>query len=177
GAGTGIQLGLITVASSSTSSAQAIRAMYYLPYRAALKAEVRNYSDTWGIDAYNGELAYTHPFGESGFMLEAKYRFYSQTAADFYSDLFPRSNAQNFLARDKELASFQTQTIGAGVSYEFDMDWMPGFSRGQLSLFIDYIDFQYDDFRDVTATGFTPGDEPTYGFDSTVTRFFISLYY
>lgn len=160
-----------------TSSAQAIRAMYYLPYRAALKAEVRNYSDTWGIDAYNGELAYTHPFGESGFMLEAKYRFYSQTAADFYSDLFPRSNAQNFLARDKELASFQTQTIGAGVSYEFDMDWMPGFSRGQLSLFIDYIDFQYDDFRDVTATGFTPGDEPTYGFDSTVTRFFISLYY
>ncbi|MGK0222650.1 MAG: hypothetical protein ACI9ON_001890, partial [Limisphaerales bacterium] len=160
-----------------TSSAQAIRAMYYLPYRAAVKAEYRNYSDSWGISAFNAELGYTHPFGDSGFVVEAKYRFYSQTAADFYSDLFPRSSAQNFLARDKELASFQTQSFGAGVSYEFDMGWMPGFSRGQMSLFVDYIDFQYDDFRDVRSSGFAPGAEPTYGFDSTVTRFFISVYY
>ena len=43
--------------------------MYYLPYRASIKAEVRNYSDSWGIKAYNGELAYTHPFGESGVVL------------------------------------------------------------------------------------------------------------
>ena len=160
-----------------TSSAQALRAMYYLPYRASLKAEVRNYSDSWGIKAYNGELAYTHPFGESGVVLEMKYRFYDQTSADFYSDLFPRANAQNFLARDKELASFQTQTIGAGVSYEFESKWLPFVKRGQVSLFVDYIDFQYDDFRDVTRTGFAPGAEPTYTFDSTVTRFFFSLYY
>ena len=160
-----------------TSSAQALRAMYYLPYRASLKAEVRNYSDSWGIKAYNGELAYTHPFGESGVVLEMKYRFYDQTSADFYSDLFPRANAQNFLARDKELASFQTQTIGAGVSYEFESKWLPFVKRGQVSLFVDYIDFQYDDFRDVTRTGFAPGSEPTYTFDSTVTRFFFSLYY
>ena len=106
-----------------------------------------------------------------------KYRFYDQTSADFYSDLFPRANAQNFLARDKELASFQTQTIGAGVSYEFESKWLPFVKRGQVSLFVDYIDFQYDDFRDVTRTGFAPGAEPTYTFDSTVTRFFFSLYY
>ncbi|NKB97576.1 MAG: DUF3570 domain-containing protein [Pseudomonadales bacterium] len=160
-----------------TSSAQALRAMYYLPYRASVKAEFRNYSDSWGIGATNMELAYTHPFGESGVVLEMKYRFYDQTSADFYSDLFPRSNAQNFLARDKELASFQTQTIGAGVSYEFDAKWLPWIKRGQVSLFVDYIDFQYDDFRNVTATGFAPGQEPAYGFDSTVTRFFFSLYY
>lgn len=160
-----------------TSTAQAIRAMYYLPYRAAVKAEYRNYSDTWGIQASNGEIAYTHPFGDSGWMAEFKYRFYQQTAADFYSDLFPRSNAQNFMARDKEMASFQTQTFGAGVSYEFNMPWMPGISRGQISLFLDYIDFQYDDFRDVTATGFAPGEEPAYAFDSIVTRAFISFYY
>ena len=160
-----------------TSSAQALRAMYYLPYRAAIKVEARNYSDSWGINAQNGELAYTHPFGESGVILELKYRYYTQTAADFYSDLFPRSNAQNFLARDKELASFQTQTLGAGVSYEFDVGWLPGIKRGQVSLFMDYIDFQYDDFRDVRAEGFAPGEEPFYGFNSTVTRFFFSLYY
>ncbi len=160
-----------------TSSAQAIRAMYFLPYRAALKLEFRNYSDTWGINAYNAEVAYTHPIEETGLTVELKYRFYDQTEADFYSDLFPRSNAQNFIARDKELAAFQTNTLGAGVTYEFDMDWFPGFKRGQLSLFVDYIDFAYDNFRDVTATGFAPGEEPLYEFDSTVTRLFFSFYY
>ncbi len=151
--------------------------MYYLPYRAALKLEYRHYSDTWGIDAFNGEVAYTHPIDDTGLTVELKYRYYEQTAADFYSDLFPRSGAQNFLARDKELAAYQTQTIGGGVSYEFETDWLPGIKRGQASLFVDYIDFQYDDFRDVTATGFAPGEEPLYGFDSTVLRLFFSLYY
>ena len=160
-----------------TSAATAIRAMYYLPYRAALRAEFRNYSDSWGISAYNGEIGYVHPFKQTGLTAEVKYRFYEQTSADFYSDLFPRASAQNFVARDKELAGFQTQTIGAGVSYEFEMGWFPGFQRGQVSLFVDYIDFQYDDFRDVTATGFSPGGEPLYQFDSTVTRLFFSFYY
>lgn len=160
-----------------TSSAQALRAMYYLPYRAALKLEVRNYNDSWGIDAYNAEVAYTHPFDDLGLTLELKYRFYDQTAADFYSDLFPRANSQNFMARDKELAAFQTQTLGAGATYEFNMEWLPGFTRGQVSLFVDYIDFEYADFRDVTTTGFAPGDEPLYSFDSTVTRLFFSFYY
>jgi hypothetical protein len=160
-----------------TSSAQALRAMYYMPYRAALKLEFRNYNDSWGIDAYNAEVAYTHPFDDLGLTLELKYRFYDQTAAEFYSDLFPRANAQNFMARDKELAAFQTQTLGAGATYEFDMDWLPGFTRGQVSLFVDYINFEYADFRDVTAVGFAPGDEPLYSFDSTVTRLFFSFYY
>ncbi len=160
-----------------TSSAQAIRAMYYLPYRAAMKLELRNYSDSWGINAYNAEVGYTHPIDETGLTVELKYRFYDQTAADFYSDLFPRSNAQNFLARDKELAAFQTHTLGAGVSYEFGMDWFPGFKRGQVSLFMDYIEFQYDNFRDVTVTGLAPGEEPLYEFDSLVTRLFLSFYY
>ena len=160
-----------------TSSAQAIRAMYYLPYRAALKLEYRNFSDSWGIDAFNGEIGYVHPLEDLGLTVELKYRYYKQTAADFYSDLFPRSNAQNFMARDKELASFQTHTIGAGVTYEFEVTWIPGFKRGSINLFVDYIDFQYEDFRDATATGHTPGSEPLYEFDSTVTRLFISLFY
>ena len=160
-----------------TSSAQAVRAMYFLPYRAALKFEFRNYSDTWGIDAHNAELGYVHPIDETGITVEFKYRFYEQTAADFYSDLFPRSNAQNFMARDKEMSTFTTHTVGAGITYEFDAGWLPGFERGSLNMFVDYIDFQYDDFRNVLATGAAPGEEPLYGFDSIVTRIFVSFYY
>lgn len=160
-----------------TSSAQAVRAMYFLPYRAALKLEYRNYSDTWGINAFNAEVGYVHPIDETGITVELKYRYYDQTAADFYSDLFPRSNAQNFMARDKEMSSFQTHTLGAGVTYEFETNWLPGFTRGSLNLFVDYIDFQYDDFRNVLITDQAPGEEPLYAFDAWVTRLFISFYY
>ena len=37
----------------------------------------------------------------------------------FYSDLFDRVNQQNFLARDKELSTFTSQTMRIGASYEF----------------------------------------------------------
>ena len=161
---------------TKTSSAAALRAMYYLPYRASVKGEYRVYSDTWGVDASNYEIGYTHPLPK-GFTVEGRYRYYSQTAADFYGDLFPRESYQNFLARDKEMASFSTQTLGFGVGYEFPMDWMPFLTRGEVNLFVDYIDFQYDDFRDVTVDGFAPGDEPFYSFDSVVLRAYISFFY
>jgi hypothetical protein len=158
-----------------TSSATALRAMYYLPYRAAVRAEARWYQDTRGIDAWNAELGYTHPLGV--FTLEAKYRFYTQSAADFYSDLFDRADAQNFMARDKELATYTTQTIGAGISYEFGTSWLPFASRGEANLFVDYIRFDYDDFRDVTSTGAGPGLEPLYGFNAAVIRAFVSVWF
>ncbi len=159
-----------------TSSALAARAMYYLPYRAALKGEFRHFSDTWGISAWNTELAYTHPI-KQGWTFDLKYRFYTQTAADFYSDLFPRQSAQNFLARDKEMSSFDTHTVGAGVSYEFESRFLPFFKRGNASLFVDYMYFTYDDFRDARITDAAPGEEELYDFDAFVLRAFVSFFF
>lgn len=159
-----------------TSSAIAGRAMYYLPYRASLKGEMRYFSDTWGIKAWNGELAYVHPLPK-GLTLDLKYRYYTQTAADFYSDLFPRRSAQNFLARDKELSSFDTHTIGAGISYEFETPFLPLVKKGEASLFVDYIAFRYQDFRDARTEGVAAGTEPLFQFESTVIRAFVSFWF
>ena len=159
-----------------TSSAIAGRAMYYLPYRASLKGEFRYFQDTWGITAWNGEVAYVHPLPR-GLTLDLKYRYYTQTAADFYSDLFPRRSAQNFLARDKELASFDTHTFGAGISYEFETPFLPLFKKGEANLFVDLIAFKYKDFRDVTDEGALAGEESLYSFESTVIRAFISFWF
>jgi len=160
-----------------TSSATALRGLYYLPYRAALKAEGRYYTDSWGINAYNAELAYTHPL-EEGLTLDIRYRFYDQTAANFYNDLFSRSNEQNFLARDKELASFSSHTVGVGMSYEFETPWLAFVERGQASLFFDHILFQYEDFRDLRVDGsVAPGEEPLYQFNATVIRAFVSFFF
>ena len=108
-------------------------------------------------------------------IIEASLRFHDQGDAEFYSDLFPFQDAQNFLARDKELSSFTSTTLGIGGSYEFGRSWS-AIERGSVNLHVDFINFDYDNFRDLTETG-PVGGEPLYSFDATVTRFFTSIWF
>ena len=126
-----------------------LRARYFLPYRAAIQGDYRFYTDTWDILAHTAEVSYTHPLDDD-WTFDVHYRFYTQDAAEFYSDLFPREDFQNFLARDKELSTMTSHTLGFGVAYEFKP---PGFSflnRSSLNLRYDRIRFEYDDFRDIS---------------------------
>jgi hypothetical protein len=158
-----------------SSNALAVRARYYLPQRAVIHGGYRIYSDSWGITANTFDLGYTLPIG-TNWIFETSFRYYSQSKADFYSDLFPFQNAQNFLARDKELSSYNDLTLGVGVSYELDNKTWRTFKRGSLSFHYDYIQFDYDDFRDLTQPG-SAGNEPLYSFDAGVIRAFASLWF
>ena len=156
-----------------TGNALSLRARYFLPYRAAIQGEYRFYTDTWDILAHTAEVSYTHPLDDE-WTFDVRYRFYTQDAAEFYSDLFPRSDFQNFLARDKELSTMTSHTLGFGVAYEFKSPRMSFLSRSSLNLRYDRMRFEYDDFRDISTTGFAPGTEPFYSFDADVIRFFFS---
>jgi hypothetical protein len=156
-----------------TGNAFALRARWYLPYRAALQGDYRFYNDTWEIRSHTAEVAYTHPLDQR-LTLDVHYRFYTQDAAEFYSDLFPRENFQNFLARDKELASLTSHTLGFGVAWEFPAAKLRFFDRTTLNLKYDRIEFEYDDFRDLRTTGVAPGTEPLYTFGANVVRLFFS---
>jgi len=163
-----------------SSDAYAIRSMYYLPYRAALRFEARYFSDSWDISATNFELRYIHPFRDQ-WVFEGKLRSYSQTQASFYSDLFPYFDYQNFLASDKEMSEYSNLTIGLGVSYEFKSDWLSFFDKSSVNLFWDNISFDYNNYTnkvveegDIAAT---PGTEPLYSFNANVIRFFLSAWY
>jgi hypothetical protein len=155
-----------------TSNAASLNAQYFLPYRAALHGEYRWFTDTWGIDASTVRLGYTHPLGER-WVIEGGYRWYDQSAADFYSDLFPRQDFQNFLARDKELSTFTSHMLSVGATYELPAFGWKFLQRSTVNLFYDRTRYEYDDFRDVRAGG-TPGTEPLYQFDADVFRLFVS---
>ena len=160
---------------TKTSDAASVRLRYYLPYRAALHWEYRTYSDTWDVHADTLELGYTHPL-DSGITLEASVRSYSQDRAEFFSDLFPYSQFANFIARDKELSTFDSSTLRLGVSY----DILPGgwhfIDRGSVNFYWNHILFDYKDFRDLRESGFTPGTEPLYQFDADVIQIFVSFW-
>lgn len=160
------------------SDAVGLRAIYFLPYRASLRAELRQFSDSWGIDAENAELRYLHPYGER-FLFEVKYRMYKQTAADFYADLFPFRNAQNYLARDKELSPFSSTVLGLGVTYKMPVGTIPWFEKSTVNLYWDHFNIDYDDFRDarVSPTEFAAGSEPLYSLQADVIRFYLSFWF
>ena len=155
-----------------TSNAVSLNARYFLPYRAAIHGEYRYYTDTWGIDANTVSFGYTHPWGKR-WIFEAGYRWYDQSAADFYSDLFDRPNAQNFMARDKELSTFTSHMFSVGATYELPSLGWERIQRSTVNLYYDRINFEYDDFRDITAGG-APGTEELYGFDADVVRLYVS---
>jgi Protein of unknown function (DUF3570) len=160
---------------TKTSDAAAVRLRYYLPYRAALHWEYRTYADTWDVAADTFEMGYTHPL--DGITIEARLRSYSQNHAEFFSDLFPYAQFANFIARDKELSTFDSKTLRLGVSY----DILPGgwrfIERGSVNFVWDHILFNYKDFRDLRQTsGVGPGGEPLYEFDADVVQIFISFW-
>jgi Protein of unknown function (DUF3570) len=159
-----------------TSDAGAIRFRYYLPYRAAVHLEYRRYADTWDISADNFEIGYTHPL-ESGWVIDAMLRAYSQTKADFYSDLFPSSQYQNFSARDKELSTFTSRSLRLGASYDIVRGGWRFVERGTLNVIYDRIMFDYADFRNLTVSGGVAGSEPLYSFDANVFQVFVSFWF
>lgn len=161
------------------SHAVGLSGRYYLPYRAALHGEIRIFNDTWGIRAQNATLGYTHPLPKS-WLIDVSYRFYTQTAADFYSDLFPYSAATNFRARDKELSQFRSQSFGLGITYQLPFKKWKFIDKGSLNARLEHMLFSYDDYRDVrdaAAKGIRPGDEPLYNFSANVLRLFLSIWY
>jgi hypothetical protein len=158
-----------------TSNAVSLNADYFLWYRAAIHGTYRYYTDTWGVDANTLRIGYTHPIGER-WILEAGYRWYDQSAADFYSDIFPYANSQNFLGRDKELSTFQSQMVTVGATWRLPAITWGGINRSTINVFYDHALYDYKDFRNALK-GDSVGTEPLYHFSADVFRVFLSVWF
>jgi hypothetical protein len=162
-----------------TSNATSGDLKYYLPYRAALDLFYRYYTDTWGIAANTVQLGYTQPWHH--WIFDGTFRYYKQNAANFYNDLFPRANAQNFEARDRELAAFSSYTVGVGASYEFQVPRAPWIQKNTLNLRYDHLLIDYSDFHTLYSNTVIPAgaenELPLYRLDANIIQLFYSLYF
>ncbi len=158
-----------------TSNAASASFLYYLPYRASAKLFYRYYDDDWGIGAHTAELAYTHPLRDR-WIFDMAFRYYQQTDADFYADLFDRPDQQNFMARDKELSEFNDYSIGLGVSYSLLKHGWGYIDKATLNLRYNHIWFEYDNFSNVNS-GLIPPQAPKYDFDADIIQLFGSIWF
>ena len=159
-----------------TSNAIGLRAKYYLPYRAAIEGEYRFFTDTWGIDGNTASLSYIHPMGPWTFT--AKYRYHDQTGADFFSDIFSRSEATNFRGRDKELSPLTSSTFKLAASYEFigGAEGWRFIKKASVNASIDFLSVDYDELRDLSTSALFP-NEPLYVLEADVFQLFFSFWY
>jgi len=165
-----------------TSTASSAEFKYYLPYRAAITGQYRFYNDTWGIVGNTVELDYTHPLSRplwgGNLTFDGSVRFYKQNNANFYGDLFPRLDYQNFEARDRELAAFHSLSLGFGAEYEFPkVRWL---NKSSITfhfnrLMIDYSDFHNELYTKFNGTPFS--QDPLYRLDANIFQLFISAWY
>ena len=179
GAGLGYGLAPEVDPNTRTSNALGLDYKYYLPWKAALDLQYRYFEDTWQIRAHTAQIGYTQPWRNWTF--DGSLRFYTQTHASFYSDLFSSATQQNFMSRNRELSSFNEYTIGAGASYQFHMPYATWINKSTANLRFDHFIFDYKDFRNALlidpAAGLAAGAEPLYSVQINVMQLFLSIWY
>ncbi|GAB5452809.1 MAG: hypothetical protein Hals2KO_31370 [Halioglobus sp.] len=160
-----------------TSDALALRMLYYFPGRRVVGGSYRYFTDDWGVDAHTFSLSYSQPWRDH-WIFDLKYRYYQQTAADFYSDLFDfeSQDEKDWRARDKELSESSNHTLSAYVSYERPLRYRM-FEKGALTLQWDHIWFEYDNFSDLRVEVDVPGTEPAYELEADVIKIIFTLWY
>jgi uncharacterized protein DUF3570 len=127
-----------------SSRALKLRAVGDLGSRDAVRAEYRYFWDTWDIKAHTVEAGYSRYLGES-FLADGFVRYYSQSAALFYSD-----NAQSettYVSRNRQLADFDSLVVGAKLSY----DWkkQPGRYDLKAHAGVELFNVDYKNFTDI----------------------------
>jgi hypothetical protein len=91
-----------------------IRFNYFASDRLLLRSFYRFYSDDWGITAHTAELEI--PYKLTPFLsVSPFYRFYTQTAADYFAGYQQHTPQENFYTSDYDLSEFTSHLAGLNL--------------------------------------------------------------
>ncbi len=123
------------------------RLNWYLNETFTLRTFYRYYFDDWGITSHTASIEVPIKITDK-FTLYPSYRFYNQTAADYFRPYESALSTDEFYTSDYDLSEYSANQIGFGVSYT-DI-----FAKAHIWKFglksIDLKFYQYD--RDTTFT-------------------------
>jgi hypothetical protein len=101
------------------------RLNYFLGDRFIVRSYYRYYMDDWGVKAHTIDLEV--PIKINPYLsVSPFYRYYTQTAADYFAPYKAHTVGETFYSSDYDLSAFQSQFFGAGIRY------MPG--KGVLGI-------------------------------------------
>ena len=121
------------------------RLNWYLNETFVLRTFYRYYSDDWGISSHTASIEVPIKLTDK-FTINPSYRYYQQTAADYFNPFEVALSTDTFYTSDYDLSEYTANQLGFGVSYT-DI-----FTSGRIWKFglksIDLKYYKYD--RDTT---------------------------
>ncbi len=91
-----------------------IRANYFLGDRFIVRSFYRYYMDDWGVKAHTIDLETPVKITPS-FSVSPFYRYYAQTAADYFTPFGVHKTTDDYYTSDYDLSKFNSQFFGAGI--------------------------------------------------------------
>jgi hypothetical protein len=118
-----------------------VRLNYFLNETIALRTYYRYYSDNWGITSHTSNIELPIKISTK-FTLYPSYRYYIQSAADYFAPYEENLSTNQFYTSDYDLSKFNANQYGLGVSYT-DI-----FTKSRIWKFgIKSIDFKYANYK------------------------------
>ncbi|MFS4448175.1 DUF3570 domain-containing protein [Maribacter sp. 2307UL18-2] len=93
------------------------RLNYYLNDRVVLRSYYRFYADNWGITSHTANLEVPIKLNDS-FTVYPSYRYYSQTAADYFYPKKIALSTLDFYTSDYDLSGYTANQYGIGIRYK-----------------------------------------------------------
>ncbi|MGQ3679055.1 DUF3570 domain-containing protein [Tenacibaculum discolor] len=92
------------------------RLNWYLNELLTIRTFYRYYFDDWGINSHTASIEIPVKITDK-FTLYPSYRFYNQTAADYFTAYEKHLSTNNFYTSDYDLSKYSSNQFGFGVSY------------------------------------------------------------
>lgn len=92
------------------------RLNYYLNETFVARTYYRYYTDDWGINSHTVSIEIPIKISDK-FTLYPSYRFYNQTAADYFAPHEQHLSTEQYYTSDYDLSKFSSNQYGFGVSY------------------------------------------------------------
>ncbi len=89
---------------------------YFINETVTLRTYYRYYFDDWGVNSHTASIEIPIKIG-SKFTLYPSYRFYTQTAADYFAPYNEHLSTDEFYTSDYDLSEFDANQYGFGISY------------------------------------------------------------
>lgn len=90
---------------------------YYIDETFSLRTYYRYYFDDWGINSHTASIEVPIKLAEGKFTLYPTYRYYTQTAADYFAPFEEHVSTSEFYTSDYDLSKFDSHQYGAGFKY------------------------------------------------------------
>jgi len=104
------------------------------------KANYKYYSDDWGISSHTLDINNYYEIN-SKFTLGFGYRYYTQSAADFYNSSITYFTNEQYASHDDRLSSFNSSTIKTSLDYKYSkkLSYNVSFNKYSQSTGLDAI--------------------------------------